>query len=122
MIRWAEDLGAPAVVAAANIAVGETKPEWERPVGIGLALVGYVLGGAMGMGGNFVKNIGIAAAPWALTGIYDYVRGAIGGASGVVSSPSRLRLQPAAVFAGANGIARHPAPAYVDEFEGVRLS
>jgi hypothetical protein len=78
MIRWAEDLGAPALVAAADIAMDELKPDWNRPVGIGLAAAGYILGGLLGMGGTFVKNIGIAAAPWAFGSIYQYIKEASG--------------------------------------------
>lgn len=74
MIRWAEDLGAPALVAAADIATTELKPIWNRWVGIGLAAVGYVAGGVLGMGGTFVKNLGIASFPWAAHGIYDMVK------------------------------------------------
>jgi hypothetical protein len=73
-IKWVEDLGAPAVVALADIVTTERKPDWNRPVGIGLAAAGYILGGVMGMGGTFVKNLGIASAPWAFESIYQYIK------------------------------------------------
>ncbi len=75
MIRWVEDLGAPAVVAAVDVLTTEKKSEWNRPVGIGLCVAGYVLGGVMGIGGPFVKNLGIASAPWAFESIYQYIKG-----------------------------------------------
>jgi hypothetical protein len=77
-IKWMEDLGAPAVVAVADIVTTEQKPTWNRPVGIGLAAIGYIAGGVMGMGGPFVKNLGIAAAPWAMESIYQYIKEATG--------------------------------------------
>ncbi len=93
MIKWVEDLGAPALVAAADIATDELKPTWNRPVGIGLAATGYVLGGVLGMGGAFVKNIGIAAAPWAFESIYQYIKEASGTpVSGRTQMQARPRL------------------------------
>jgi len=89
MIRWGEDLGAPAVVAAASIVTDTYKPTWSKPVGIGLAVVGYVLN-YMRIGGQFTKNLGIAAAPWAMVSIYDYIRGGIGAP---VSSGSKLVMR-----------------------------
>lgn len=77
MIRWAEDLGAPAVVAGAYIVAEQYAPTWTKPLGIGLAVVGHVLN-YMRVGGQFTKNVAIAATPWAMTSIYDYVRGGIG--------------------------------------------
>lgn len=78
MIRWTEDLGAPALVAAADIATTELQPTWNRWFGIGLAAVGYVAGGVLGIGGTFVKNVGIAAFPWAAHEIYQMVKEASG--------------------------------------------
>jgi len=92
-IRWAEDLGAPAVVAAVDILVDKQKPTWSRPVGIALAAAGYILGGYMRIGGNFMKNIGIAAAPWAFESIYGYITEA-GGVTGARAG-SRLTMRPA---------------------------
>ena len=112
MIKWVEDLGAPALVAAADIATDELKPTWNRPVGIGLALAGYILGGVLGMGGTFVKNIGIAAAPWAFGSIYQYVKETTGVTSRPVVARSRV-LSPR--------VGRYPASPPETPFEGVRL-
>lgn len=111
-IRWAEDLGAPAVVAAVDILVDKQKPTWSRPVGIALAVAGYVLGGYMRIGGNFMKNIGIAAAPWAFESLYGYVTEA--GLTGARAG-SRLAMRPAA------RVGRYPADEVAKEFQGVRL-
>lgn len=91
MIRWGEDLGAPAVVAAASIVTDTYKPTWSKPVGIGLAVAGYVLN-YMRIGGQFTKNLGIAAAPWAMLSIYDYIKGGVGLTAPV--SGGRLVMRP----------------------------
>lgn len=92
-IRWGEDLGAPAVVAVADIATTTYQPTWNRPVGIGLAALGYILGGYMRIGGAFTKNLGIAAAPWAMESIYLYIKEAAGVST---MAGQRLTMRPAA--------------------------
>ena len=91
MIRWTEDLGAPALVAAADIATTELQPTWNRWFGIGLAAVGYVAGGVLGIGGTFVKNVGIAAFPWAAHEIYQMVKEA---SAPVIPSQMQARARP----------------------------
>jgi hypothetical protein len=113
MIRWAEDLGAPAVVAIADAVTAEQKPTWNRPLGIGLAAVGYIMGGVLGMGGGFVKNLGIAAAPWAFQSIYQWIKESTGVSRGVT--------RPVAGSRGGGPIRRYPAPSVETPFEGVRL-
>lgn len=103
MIRLAEDVGAPVLVTAADMLVGQTKPTWSDGVGIGLAAAGYI-GSYMGYGGPMVKNIGIAAAPWAFKAIISKVSGA-----GVSGMAVRQR------------VARWPAEPYVKTFQGTRL-
>lgn len=113
MIRWVEDLGAPAVVTLADVLVSEKKPDWYRPVGIGLSALGYVLGGVMGIGGGFVKNIGIAAAPWAFKSIYEYVKEATtpvaGRAQSVVMSRPRVGARIASYPAQPENLQRWPS-------------
>ena len=111
-IRWVDDLGAPALVALADIAVDEQKPAWSRPVGVGLSATGYILGGYMGIGGAFLKNVGIAAGPWAFESIYRWIREG----AGVGGRVSRARMSPVK-----SRVTRWPAPAYEGEFEGVTL-
>ena len=106
-IKWVEDLGAPALVAVADIVVDSQKPTWSRPVGIGLAAAGYILGGVMGIGGNFMKNVGIAAAPWAFRGIYEYIKESTGTAARMPAS--RLTMRPAG-RPSEGGIARSYQP------------
>ena len=116
MIRIVDDVVSPAVVWGASWAAetADTKSaagsfKWYRPVGIGLAAVGYVLGGWLGYGGTFVKNLGIASFPWALNSIKSYIEEA-----GVSSRA------PAAMSV-ARRVSRYPAEPYVKEFSGTRL-
>ncbi len=112
MIRWAEDLGAPAVVAGAYIVSEQYAPTWTKPLGIGLAVVGHVLN-YMRVGGQFTKNVAIAATPWAMTSIYDYVRGGIG----APTMGGRLVSHPASRL----GTSTVVSPAYSREGETVSI-
>jgi hypothetical protein len=111
-IRWAEDLGAPAVVAGAYIVSEPYQPTWTKPLGIGLAALGLGLN-YMRVGGQFTKNMGIAAMPWAMTSIYDYIRGGIG----VPTMSGRLVSHPAARL----GTSTVVSPAYSRESETVSI-
>jgi hypothetical protein len=95
MIRIVEDVVPVGVVAAADIITSEKQPTWNRPLGIGLAVAGYVLGGVMGIGGGFLKNLGIASGAWGIESIYEYIREA---SSPVTRQPvqQRLKTQPGA--------------------------
>jgi len=110
MIRWAEDLGAPAVVAGAYIVAEQYQPTWTKPLGIGLAALGFGLN-YMRVGGQFTKNMGIAAMPWAMTSIYDYIRGAIPVSGRLVTHPAAGRLGTSTVV----------SPAYSRESETVSI-
>ena len=90
MIRVVEDVGAPLVVFGADWATsGVTTAKYNRPIGIGLAAAGYILGGWLGYGGAFMKNIGIASFPWAANAIKSYIEGPIVGGR---TSASRARV------------------------------
>lgn len=120
MIKWVEDLGAPGVVAIADIATSEHKPTWNRPLGIGLAALGYVAGGVLNMGGGFLKNIGIAAAPWAFESIYLYIkesRETVTPTSAVNAANTRVRLNPHSRVTGGNRGASPGLGAYIEEQE-----
>jgi len=122
-IRWAEDLGAPALVAAADIATSELKPEWNRPLGISLAAAGYILSGLLGIGGTFVKNVGIASFPWAIGSIYQYIKesaAVTGRASSRTGTRIPLQSRSTASQLGSR-IGRYPAQETKEEFEDVRL-
>lgn len=90
MIRVVDDVGAPLLVFAADWGTsGVTTAKYNRPVGIGLAAAGYILGGWLGYGGTFMKNVGIASFPWAANAIKSYIEGAgVGGRT----SASRVRV------------------------------
>jgi len=96
MIKWAEDLGIPALVAVADYgterldagkAEGETK--YNPIVGIVMCAAGYGLT-AFGMGGNYTKNLGIASLDWAVKGVRQLIA-ARGVSLGVGSSRLTMR-------------------------------
>jgi len=110
MIKFVEDVVPIGVVAAADIITTEKQPTWNRPLGIGLALGGYILGGLMGIGGGFVKNLGIASGAWGIESAYEYIKEA----SAPVSRQAvqqRLQMQPA------SRAPRSISRAYQPEFE-----
>jgi len=107
MIRK-DDVIAPAIVTAADIITSDYKPTWNRPIGIGLAAAGYVLGGMMGVGGNLMKQIGVASFSWGVGSLYQMVKG--GGAARVYNRSSVSRR-----------VSRAPGTAYVPGFEGLKL-
>jgi len=100
MIRVIDDLAAPALVW--GIDYGTSKADegsaadafkWNKPAGIGVCALGYILGGWLGYGGNFLKNMGIASFPWALNSISSYV-------SGISGAPVRSRAGVASRIRG----------------------
>lgn len=105
-IKLIEDVGAPLAVTAIDLIVETTRPDWNEWASYIVAGLGY---GSQAfripaMGGEFSKNMGIAALPWAAKNIYNRVRGI----SGVRSK--RLRT-----------VARWPAPLVEQPFGGARL-
>jgi len=113
-IEWMNDVGAPAVVAAVNIASRASTATifGGYPIAdaatYGMALGGY-LAAWQGWGGRyngFLKNIGIAAAPLAMEKLYNQIKGTP--AASRVSSPM-LRMS------------RYPGPASESPFGGIKL-
>lgn len=102
------DLGAPAAVTVVDLALESTRPDWNEWGAYIMAGAGYI-GAWQGFGGDFVKNVGIASFPWAAKKIYERVRG--------TAVNSQLALRKVA----RHSVARYPAPAYSEEFAGVRL-
>lgn len=87
-INWINDVGAPLAVAAIDLGVEQVKPDWNEYASYAVAGLGYV-GAYMGYGGDFVKNMGIAALPWAAKNIYNRVK-TMGGATRRVAIPTRV--------------------------------
>lgn len=109
-INWANDLGAPLAVTAIDLVVETTRPEWNEwasyitaGIGYGSQILGWRMGGLVGS--DFLKNMGIAAMPWAAKNVYNRVRG--------MSSPVRgLSMRR---------VSRYPAPLVEEPFGGARL-
>ena len=101
-MRLAEDLGAPLVVVAIDLGTEKVKPAWNNWASYITCGVGYVMA-AMGVGGNFAKNIGIASLPWAAKHI------AVQAGAFAASRPTTSRVR------------RYPAPAMESPFGNIRL-
>ena len=109
-INLVNDIGAPAVVTAVNIAVrASSKVIMGMPAAdiatYGMAAGGY-LSAYMGWGGRyseFLKNVGIAAAPLAFEKLYNKIKGA--------SVTGRVMTR----------VSRYPAPASESPFQSTRL-
>ena len=103
-IRVVPDLGAPLAVVGVDLITETAAPNWNEWASYIMAAGGYI-GGWMGWGGDFMKNVGIASFPWAAKKVYERVKGGAG---------SRLSFRRA-------GVSRYPAPATKTPFEGARL-
>lgn len=100
-IRMMEDVGAPLVVTAVNIVGRTTFPTYHDWVIYGMTALGYV-GGWMGWGGDFVKQMGVASLPLSADKLYEKFK----------SPVTRMGLR---------SVSRYPAPASQSPFEGIRL-
>lgn len=107
-IKLIPDLGAPLAVVTVDLATEAMVPQWNEWAIYGMAAVGYV-GGWMGWGGDFVKNVGIASLPLAAKKIYTRVRGGAG-------ASSRLAMRRVAA-----PVSRYPAAPFAPQFEGAKL-
>ena len=106
-IKMVPDLGAPVVVFGIDQIAKRTVPDWAEWITYGESLAGY-LGGWMGWGGDFLKNIGVASLPMSLNLITERVAGGAG------KKASRL------AFRG-HSVSRYPGPAQEAPFAGVKL-
>lgn len=105
-INVAPDLGAPLLVTAVDLIIESTAPDWSKwATGI-MALGGYA-GAYLGYGGDFVKNVGIAALPACAKNVYDWAR------AGTPVTKAR-KFTP-------RSVSRYPAPASEAPFAGVKL-
>jgi len=89
-INFLPDFGAPLTVVAVDLVAESFAPTWTKWIDGAMTAGGY-LGGYLGFGGDFVKNIGIASLPITARNIYEWARSGIGGTS------RRLAFQPAGV-------------------------
>ena len=79
MIRMVPDVGAPLAVTAIDLVTETAAPEWNEWAAYGVTGVAYGMA-LVGRGpGEFVKNMGIAAFPWAAKKLYSRVRAGMGG-------------------------------------------
>jgi hypothetical protein len=102
MIKWQEDIGAPLAVTAVNIIGRKTIPQYHDWLIYGMTALGY-FGMMRNWGGDFVKNVGIASLPLTAEKLYNRI----------------TTGTPATRMAGR--VTRYPAPAYSQEFEGLKL-
>ena len=106
------DVVPPIAVAAINIAAQKQTQlvlgvTMQQALNYGMTAAGY-LSAAMGWGGkynDFLKNVGIAAAPAALISLYNKV-----------ATPT-----PPASIQRMQRVSRYPGPAAESPFQGVRL-
>ncbi len=111
-INLVNDLGAPLAVTAVDLTTEATLPGWNEPAAYVLAGGGY-LAAMQGFGGDFALKVGIASLPWAAKKIYERVRGIQLGGGGTQQLAMRRVSR--------HSVNRYPAPAYSEEFAGVRL-
>ena len=111
-IKFIPDLGAPLTVIAVDLIVDSQAPDYAKWA-TGIMAVGGFVGSYLNKGGDYVKNIGIAALPAFGKNLYDYARG-----MGCRPSTSgRMAFKRAAARA-----TRYPAPAQETPFQGVKLT
>lgn len=114
MIKVIQDVGAPAVVTGVDILTLELAPTWNEWASYIMAGGAYLLSGLgviRGTGGEFVKNMGIAALPLAARNIYGRVKQPMTQRVGA----SRLALRATPASTPAHSIGR----SYQPEFETV---
>lgn len=113
-IKIVADVGAPLAVVAVDQITKQYAPTYNEYASYGMAVAGYVMG-ALGYGGDFMKNLGIASLPWAVDKLATRIKGQTGGVT-----RSRLTMEKAR-NPGGGSVTRFPAPARENEFEGVRV-
>lgn len=109
-IKIVEDVGAPATVAVVNLVTKELAPDWNEWAHYIMTALGYV-GGFMGFGGGYVKNLGVASLSGTVDHIYTRVKGGV--SSKVASPTSRMGLRSIPT----TPISRPVSRSYQNEFE-----
>lgn len=72
MIRLVEDVGAPVAVTVVDMVTQSAAPQWNSWANYAMTVIGYA-GAYLNMGGDFVKNIGVASLPKSLAQLYATV-------------------------------------------------
>lgn len=114
-IKMLPDLGAPLGVTAIDLLSETYAPNYNEWAAYIVAVAGY-LGAWMGWGGDTMKNMGIAAFPWAAKKLYDRVKG------GMTARPSRMTFRRSAGVATRAPMTRYPAVPTETQFGGVKLT
>lgn len=113
-LNLVNDLGAPAAVTAVKMGADTWYPTWAEGLSYVAAAGGY-LAYWQNMGGEFARNIGIASFPWAAEKLVNRVQEWTSGGTSRRPSTNKVALRKV------NSVSRYPAPAFDEEFEGVRL-
>ena len=95
-IKWVEDLGAPLAVVGIDLTVETVAPGWNEWASYAVVAAGYV-GDLMGIGprnNQFIKNMAIAATPWAAKNLYNRIRGGTSPVTRLSRWPAPLVEQP----------------------------
>ncbi len=106
-MNWTNDIGAPLAVTAIDLVVETVAPQYDEYAAYGTAGLAWIANQAGWARGDFVKNMAIAATPWAAKKAYQRIRGMLG------VSGAGVR---------AKGINRWPAPLVEQPFGGARLT
>ncbi len=108
-MQWTNDVGAPLAVTAIDLVVETVIPQYNEWAAYGTAGLAWIAANSGFAKGNeqFVKNMAIAATPWAAKQAYRRIRGMLG------VSGAGVR---------AKGINRWPAPLVEQPFGGARLT
>jgi hypothetical protein len=92
-IKMIEDVGAPATVAVVSVITNELAPDWNEWAHYIMTGLGYI-GGILGFGGGYVKNLGVASLDGTVQHIYTRVKGGVSSKASVPTSKMTLRSIP----------------------------
>ncbi|KKL52922.1 hypothetical protein LCGC14_2280630 [marine sediment metagenome] len=106
-MRWMDDVGAPLAVTAIDLVTETVAPQWNEYAAYGTAVGAWVANQSGMARSDFVKNMAIAATPWAAKAAYQRIRGMLG-------------ISGAGIHG--KGINRWPAPLIEQPFGGARLT
>ena len=111
-LNMVADVAAPITVTAVDLITYAKAPTWNEWMAYILTGLGYI-GGAMGFGGGYVKNLGVASLPLTARHIYTRITTGAGGVARPMAS--RLAFHPA----GMGGPIRQTT---VPEYAGLKVT